>query len=403
MRLAELANSITSRWERQGYAPELFSSIAFDALEQSRLQQTLDEKGLYDQLFDSLPVTQHEGNQIVVLHTGDRFDICLHFWIDGFVGAHHHAWSGAYQVLHGDCLHVIYTHHPFKDGADNSCVPGQRRVREFTRLLPGTTVRVVPGEAFIHGFAYIQNNGLTLSIRSKAVENSSTFEYFRSGLALRMASLDPQRDARVKALRYLTNVDQDQFCIRLAQCIQEETLSGSLNLLREVVGYANDPNSIDHAISVGCESHGEGFFAVEAALRDDSSDAYYASMRNQAPNDAMRVFLAALWLGLGPEEIYDILNKYDSNVWSQVQKLLELDGLPISEPVWVEGVLPIIETYVQSGCEEATLRALNAKIDLTDPDSIAMVKATCNEFRQHPLLGRLVASKDHDRVRAGVK
>ncbi len=100
-------------------------------------------------------------------------------------------------------------------------------------MSPGTTQRVLAGDAMIHGFSYLQAGGLTLSIRSKALAEHSTVEYLRSGLALDGAVSTPAQETLVKTLRYLKASDPSAFIRGLHDVVERSNLLTCFQILRE--------------------------------------------------------------------------------------------------------------------------------------------------------------------------
>ena len=378
-----ILDRLTERIAGERPEPRTFAAEAAGAFRRAGLHETLAERELFDIIFadgETAPAV-HGGRQIVVLRSEAAFSVCGHLWADGYVCAHHHAWSGAYQVLRGEGLHVVYGFHEAERLDDGLC-RGELIPLRAERIGPGTTVEVEPGPGMIHGFSYIPRSGLTVSIRSAPVPGFATTEYLHSGLAI-----EPGRTAAVvqqqgKALDFLAAVAPDRFRERLVAAARGP-LGRAFALLRHAVEAGTGPSALQTAVEAGHDAHGERFAPIATALADVRAQLHFARIRGMPRGEGAALFTSALGLGLPRGMVSDLCGPELSPF---AERLLEAEGHPVADRSWSEGVLPVLRLCLRHRCEADVLAAAEREFDV-DAETQPIVRALCRNFAEHPLLG----------------
>lgn len=272
-RLQRLVSEVESRWRAAHFERDRFPEIAAGALEKCAPYRHFDPLEVLSALGEGSSSFRIEGDHdsslVIPLIQSGRFDVLLNIWADNVGEPHSHAWGGAFQVLHGACVHGLFA---FDEqwAVDPKFRLGRLELRRLEVLRPGAVMPVFGGPRLIHGQSYADRPGYALSIRTVDYGDLLTCNYWHPGLAVQTNFVDKATRRQLKALDALSVVDPpacfDAYC-RALRAADVRTTFLLLEHAHRVLRGRIDVSSLD---AVASKTLGRGRKTLLGAL--DSVD-----------------------------------------------------------------------------------------------------------------------------------
>ena len=170
--LESLMESVEVAWQRHGRAPEAFGAIAATALEHAQLHTSLTFTSLIDALARRCDYPEQQdthavfGEPPVTLLCGDGFHLDVYFWLEPSTSIHNHIFSGAFTVLEGQSLHVVYDFDVRASFDEETILIGAGEVREVELLQRGAVRKITRGSALTHQVVHLSRPTVSLVLRT---------------------------------------------------------------------------------------------------------------------------------------------------------------------------------------------------------------------------------------------
>ncbi|MDQ4145922.1 MAG: hypothetical protein M3198_19680 [Actinomycetota bacterium] len=145
------------------------------------------------------------GEPPVTLYRGRDFRISALYWLDGTTAIHQHSFSGAFRVLEGSSIHVVYGFSG-EEAVTSRLLLGDLRFGAAELLRRGDVRAILAGDAFIHALFHLDRPSVTIVVRTNHQEETGPqFQYLRPGVAFDPFFEDETLD---RQLRGLTTLNQ---------------------------------------------------------------------------------------------------------------------------------------------------------------------------------------------------
>ena len=334
----ELARQTTDAWRLQGYAESAFGDIACEVLAGIDLVGALHWPALQEHVFTPIspePMQSvHPAPEIIPLYNGRHFKIYAHLWLDKIAEAHHHSWTGAFQVLEGRSLNGAYKFTPTETIREGLSL-GRLELTKCQIHAPGAIVAVNPGPKFIHGLHYLERPGLAISLRGGRLMGN-TCTYYRPGVAVQSDLKDPGITSILRVLQILYHTDRKAFAQRLLELIPRcDLMTVHLILFQAVrTGWTLPPTLLE----TGREAFGDRFAAIEGAAGELATLDKIVQLRGRFTDPGVRYFLAALSFGEDRRTVWDLVKQYAPDQDPQdcighwlIALLVDTEGNPIPD------------------------------------------------------------------------
>jgi hypothetical protein len=167
----ELGEQVERHWRDKNYNEEAFSDLAAETLLQANLSSRVDPWEILEWVFTQqwLPeqrdVDAKFSNAPITLHLGQRFYIDAYYWLDGTTTVHQHAFSGAFQVLHGSSIHSTFSFTPEQKINDHFII-GEMKTKRVELLQQSDIQQIRAGDEYIHSLFHLDRPSVTIAIRT---------------------------------------------------------------------------------------------------------------------------------------------------------------------------------------------------------------------------------------------
>lgn len=399
--IEELGRAVLGRWQTKGYREWEFASIAATVLDEFNLHKEVG--AVLDHAFlanEGSFMQDHRSQDVAGLLSTAHFSVCLHTWVDGLAPMHHHAWSGAYQILQGISVEARYSFREDRRLAAGFSV-GELSCHGIDELSPGATRLVEPGKSHIHTMSYIDQTSLTLSLRTRPIFGETTSDYWRPGVAIETLGAADYITARNKCLRYLAYADAPLLFARLRVWISSGDLRSIFHGLEALSRLPARIGAVewDELLEIGRAVHGSIFETIAVAAAEAGRPQYYRRLlaRMGAAERDMRRFLSYLFVAPGREFLVHRLGLSEPRhslfqSWRQLcHRILELDAGEAVVAEWKQGVLVVLDNLLKTGSTSAAMEDVANSYDV-DENTMSLVRQTCDHLRRHPALGLLAGN-----------
>lgn len=315
----ELGGLIEQRWRDQNYAESAFPEIAAQSLSESNLCDRVDPWAIIGWVHSAatLPVQMDLqakfGNPPITIYVGPRFYIDVYYWLDGTTTIHQHAFSGAFQVLHGSSVHAGYRFEVARE-INPHLLTGTLSFRDVSLLARGDVREIHPGPEFIHSLFHLERPSVTITIRTyKAPNFSRQYSYLKPSLAINPFFTDVALTKRVQTVALLLRMkhpEADKFVGELVESSDFHTGHAVLREafdflchreLEEIVGLTRSRDRFEALLDRARRKHGELVDLLEPVYEEEWRQAEIIRRRAEVKNEDHR-FLMALLLNV-PERI----------------------------------------------------------------------------------------------------
>ncbi len=185
----EFGSVIESRWRDANYDQHAFPSIAAQALIETQLTNQVDPWEIIRWVHRTTDLPQQAdidsrfGNPPLTLYMGSRFYVDIYYWLDGTTEIHQHAFSGAFQVLHGSSIHSHYSFAMEREINPHFMI-GKLKLNDVTLLTKGDIQQIVAGPDYIHALFHLDRPSATITVRTKGTPTAQPqYSYKRPFIA----------------------------------------------------------------------------------------------------------------------------------------------------------------------------------------------------------------------------
>lgn len=308
----ELGALIERRWRDQNYAESVFPEIAARSLSESNLCDVVDPWEIirWVHTASTLPVQMDLpakfGNPPITLYVGSRFYIDIYYWLDGTTTIHQHAFSGAFQVLHGSSVHAGYRFDVERE-INPHLLTGRLSFRDVSLLRRGDIREIHPGPEFIHSLFHLERPSVTITIRTyKAPNFPQQYSYLKPNLAISPFFTDVSLIKRVQTVALLLRMkhpEADKFIGELVESADFQTVYAVLREafdflchreLEEIVGVTRSRDRFAALLDRARRKHGELVDLLEPVFEEEWRQAEIIRRRAEIKNEDHRFLMALL-------------------------------------------------------------------------------------------------------------
>jgi hypothetical protein len=311
----ELGALVESRWSDQNYAESVFPEIAAQSLSESNLCNLVDPWAIIRWVHSAstLPMQMELqakfGNPPITLYVGPRFYIDIYYWLDGTTTIHQHAFSGAFQVLHGSSVHAGYRFEVERE-INPHLLTGMLSFRDVSLLARGDIREIHPGPKFIHSLFHLERPSVTITIRTyKAADFARQYSYLKPNLAINPFFADVSLIRRVQTVSLILRMkhpEADKFIGELVESSDFHTVYAVLREafdflchreLEEIVGVTRSRDRFEALLERARRKHGELVGLLEPVFEEEWRQTEIIRRRAEVKNEDHR-FLMALILNV---------------------------------------------------------------------------------------------------------
>lgn len=309
---AELGALIESRWRDQNYQEDLFPATASAVLADFGLPQRTDAWQIIrwvhttPTLPEQLDPEAHFGNPPITLYVGPRFYIDIYFWLDGTTSIHQHAFSGAFQVLHGGSVHARYEFDKQRE-INPHLLTGSISLKEVSLLQKGDIREILAGPRFIHSLFHLERPSATITVRTyKAPSDAVQYSYLKPYLARNPFFKDALMQKKVQTVDLLLRMkhpEADCFISDMLNSSDFHTAYAVLDRafdflchrdLEELVGVTRSRDRFEALLDRARAKHGELADLLPPVFEEEWRQSEIARRRAEVKREDHRFFLALL-------------------------------------------------------------------------------------------------------------
>lgn len=161
------------------------------------------------------------GQPCVTLYRDDVVEIELLFWSTGSPSIHHHAFSGAFKVIHGRSLHCSFS---FKQRTSlGSILFGDLVLEDAAILAAGSCCPIPIGASLIHSTFHLDDPSVTLVIRSR-IGNVPEYAYIGTSVALDVNAGTETLRKKLQLIKAFRSLDSTLYWSELLRWLDSASL-----------------------------------------------------------------------------------------------------------------------------------------------------------------------------------
>lgn len=296
-----LGMTVGNLWAQRDYRESDFSSVATEALSilpPSQHVSWLEVVRLG--LMKEPMLAQHDldakfGQPPLTVYWGRDFRIDVLFWVDGVPDIHQHDFSGAFCVLHGSSLHVVWGFETTHTIATRLSL-GTMILKSAEILNIGEVRSIVAGCSFIHATFHLHRPSVTCVIRTnRELKALPQYSYLPPTIAHTPGDVQPSVVRRAQLLRMLI---ESGHWPEFFECVSH-TLEGSdsysaLYYLFDAYRLTSDDARRDALLRAAERKHGLLVDALRPALQEHERRLRILALHRRVTNTDLRFFLAIL-------------------------------------------------------------------------------------------------------------
>lgn len=390
--LTELANNLEKRWRKYDYHPDELANLAFEALSEARLNETLDfKRALHHYALNPAGVT-HGSFSVVPIFKNDYFYVHFHLWFDPIADPHDHSWGGAVYILEGKVLSGKYQFKP-QEKLSGGAETGELSLQNIEIQTPGFCYAIPPGPKFIHSLAYVSRPGCSISIRAKKITEKGRTYHKGGGSILTSPKKNPALVNQEKILSFLYETDPDHFLIAFEDVLKKIDAQSAIHLMSQFYG---DGQGVAKRLEKSfINVFGKKREILISALPEMEKTRKITELRAEYHDEVMRFFLGALFICHTPKDIFELTKRFypDQNPVELAGKclaelLVSAEGIEIPA-----GIYKGLGKLVEGSKPDKILTELKAefKPDELKPDHLNFLNGTFEEMKKVALYSPLFA------------
>jgi len=187
---AELGQKLEEDFRRAQYSEAAFADLAAAHVERARLHENFNLAELARWALAARDIPPQEdieaefGDPPVTLWNGRRFFVSAIVWASSSTAIHRHAFTGAFQVLHGSSVHARYDFATEHVVSEDMAV-GRLKSTAIETLTKGAVRQIPEGDRGIHSLFHLEHPSVSLVVRTHA-DNRFPIQlrYYPPGLAI---------------------------------------------------------------------------------------------------------------------------------------------------------------------------------------------------------------------------
>jgi len=312
---AEIGALVEERWRDKNYDEKFFPVIAAQALAESKLVDSVDPWEIIRWVHQTPALPQQMdlpakfADPPITLYAAPRFHVDVYYWLDGTTDIHQHAFSGAFQVLHGSSVHAAYRFQIDQEINPHFLV-GKLSFRDVSLLNRGDIRQINPGPEFIHSLFHLERPSVTITIRTyKAHAFPLQYSYLKPYLAINPFLVDPSLTKRVQTVSLLLRMKHPQADEFIGEIIDGTDFQTAHAVLKEafdflchrdleaVVGVTKSRDRFDALLARARKRHGELADLLSPVFEEAWRQFEIVRRRAEVKNEDHR-FLMALFLNV---------------------------------------------------------------------------------------------------------
>ena len=239
----EFGKFIESRWREANYDEHAFPSIAAQALIETQLTDQVDPWGIIRWLHRTTDLPQQAdidsrfGNPPITLYMGSRFYVDIYYWLDGTTEIHQHAFSGAFQVLHGSSIHSHYSFAMERE-INPHFIIGKLKLNDVTLLTKGDIQQIVAGPDYIHALFHLDRPSATITVRTKGTPAAQPqYSYKRPFIAYDPFYKDDLTVRKLQTVSLLYEIKHPEADTFLGELLEKSDFQTAFLLLERAFSY----------------------------------------------------------------------------------------------------------------------------------------------------------------------
>jgi len=308
----ELGALVESRWRENNYDEKSFPGIAENALSEMRLPDRVDPWEIIrwvqraPVLPEQMDLSAKFANPPITLYAGPRFHIDAYYWLDGTTTIHQHAFSGAFQVMHGSSVHAGYGFELQREVNPHFLV-GKILFRDVSLLQRNDIRQINPGPDSIHSLFHLERPSVTITIRTyKAPAFPRQYSYLRPHFAINSFFVDASLTRRVQTTSLLLHAKHPQADEFIRDLIEQSDFQTAFAVLREAfdflchreleefVGATKSRDRFAALLTHARERHGGLVDLLEPVFEEDWRQSEIIRRRAEVKNEDHRFLMALL-------------------------------------------------------------------------------------------------------------
>ncbi|HVZ85494.1 MAG TPA: hypothetical protein VHG72_00875 [Polyangia bacterium] len=233
-----LGAEIEDRWRAVDYAPSAFPDLSVRFLGEADLPRQISPDDITSFVLRTRLLPQQAdpsvkfGQPPITLFRGPRFYIDALYWLDGTTSIHHHAFSGAFQVLAGSSIETVFSFE-LERTFDGHFVMGSLRVLSSGLLRQGEVRPILVGPKLIHSVFHLERPSVSIVVRTFADPSGPQLEYGHAGIGLHPFFFDEAAERKLQIVKMLKVAQHTSLERYVGDLIAESDLHTAYRVIRE--------------------------------------------------------------------------------------------------------------------------------------------------------------------------
>ncbi len=295
-----LACSVKSEWKKSNFEVSHFSPVATKYLKEFISNNNLAYIDVIKWLVNASQIGKQSslgasfGQPPITVYYDENFRIELLLWHVGVAAVHHHVFSGAFAMVHGECLHSIY------EFIENEKLCNQLRIGEinikYVELLQVGDIReIIPGPSLIHSTFHLDMPSVTMVVRTHIIEEfKPELEYRVPYIAFDSCYVDPLIVKKIQVLDFLAKIRSTEYQEMLFACLDSTDIFGCYLILRQLYLQHEQADKIENTIKYAINIYGSRISYIISSIKEEKRRLSIYRLRNRVTDPGQRYYLALL-------------------------------------------------------------------------------------------------------------
>lgn len=292
----DLGRAIEAAWQGVSYDELAFPAIAAGALREARIPEQLGADDVLRWLLTTAELPEQDdleskfGEPPITVYKGRRFYIQVLFWLTSSTSIHRHAFTGAFQVLHGSSLHSRYEFQ-LRRRVCSQLLLGDVRLRSAEILQRGDVVEI--SRDLAHCLFHLEAPSATVVARTFGeLEGSPQYEYRPPCVALDPFFEEPVLTRWLQGLELLHRSGSPRYDELAADLLARADLHTAYLVLQHAYRKLGDLSRAAPLLAAAERRHGPVIAELAAALLEERRRRLIFRLRASVRDPERRLFLA---------------------------------------------------------------------------------------------------------------
>jgi len=292
----DLGLEIERVWRGVSYDELAFPGIAAGALREARIPERIGADDVLDWLLSTAELPEQDdlearfGEPPVTMYRGRRFYIQVLFWLTSSTSIHRHAFTGAFQVLHGSSLHSRYEFHARRRVCSQMLL-GDVRLRTAELLQRGDIVEI--SRDLAHGLFHLEAPSATVVVRTVGEpEGSPQYDYRPPCVAVDPFFSEPVLTRWLQGLDLLHRSGSPRYVALAADLLERTDLHTGYLVLQHAYRRLDDLGRAAPLLAAAERRHGPVVAELAASLLEERRRRLIYRLRVPVRDPERRFFLA---------------------------------------------------------------------------------------------------------------